>query len=470
MPKTVDIPFVGPSYESISKPFAAQECVNFYLEGAQAAAKSQQMLVGTPGFTTFVDLGEGLANFIRGMWTFGGFLYVVAGQTLYKIDTDGNSTSLGTIPLNTRVSIANNTTQLIVVNSQEGFIYTPATDTFEQITDEDFRPADLVVFLDQYFVLHETDTGRFFISNLNNGLSYNGLDFATAEGLPDKIVSILSDHRDLLLFGEESTELWTNTGNVDFTFEVQNGVFIERGCAAAFSVVKMDNQVYWLGEDRVVYTLNGYLPAKVSTFAIDERIRQYERVDDAFAFEYTEGGHYFYCLTFPSGNETWVYDASTQQWHQRSSGLQKARWQANALADFNEKRYIGDFESGKVFELSLSEFQENGATIRRERATMTEHANELPVFMAKLQVFIESGTGLLTGQGSDPLVELSWSDDGGRTFNNPRIRSMGKIGEYARRVIWRRLGRFRNRIFKLAVTDPVKVIIISASAEIEAGF
>lgn len=470
MPQITKIPFIGQSYESISKPFAAQQAINFYLEDAQSEARSNKALVGTPGLSTFIDLGAGANAAIRGLHVFEDFLYAVSGQTLYKIDELGNSTALGTIPLTTRVSIENNTTQLCVVNGTDGFIYTPSSDTFEKILDVDFRPADIVQFLDQYFIFHETDSPRFFISALSNGLNYNGLDFGTAEGSPDLIVSILADHRDLLLFGEVSTELWDNTGNVDFPFEVQNGVFIERGCGAPASVVKMDNQVYWLGEDRVIYTLNGYLPAKVSTHAIDERIRQYDRVDDAFAFHYTEGGHFFYCITFPDGDETWCYDASSKSWHQRSSGAKAGRWRANAYAKFKGKNYIGDSQSGKIFEMSLETYAEDGNPIVRVRTTMPETANELPVFMAKLQVYMESGAGLVSGQGSNPLVGLSWSDDGGRTFKDPRFREMGKTGEYATRVIWRRLGRFRNRIFKLVVTDPIKTVIIDASAEVEPGF
>lgn len=228
--------------------------------------------------------------------------------------------------------------------------------------------------------------------------------------------------------------------------------------------------MYWLGDDRVVYKLEGYLPAKVSTHAIDERIRQFETVEDAFGFTYTEGGHFFYILTFPSGGETWVYDTAAQSWHQRSTGTKKERWRANAYARFNMKNYVGDDRSGKVFEMSLETYTEDGSEILRTRTTMPETANELPVFMSKLQVYLESGVGLITGLGSDPLIALSWSDDGGRTFTQPKFRSIGKIGGYAARVIWRRLGRFRNRIFKLSISDPVKVVIIDASAEVESGF
>ena len=466
----ISFPFVGAAYETISLPFSAQQCINLYLENAQEEARSQQTLIGTPGLKDFITLTDSPVR-IGGMREFAGSLYVVAGQTLFKVETDGSFAAKGTIPDTTPVSISNNLTQLIVVNGQEGFIYTPASDAFVQITDPDFRSADVVDFLDQYFVLHEIDSPRFFISQLANGLAYDGLDFGTKEGSPDNIRTLLADHRDLLLFGEQfSTELWDNTGAEDFPFEVQVGVFIERGCGARYSQLKMDNQVYWLGDDKVVYMLDGYLPAKVSTYAIDERIRQYSTIEDAFAFTYTEGGHFFYVLTFPTGDETWVYDASTRKWHQRSSGLFGGRWRANAYARFNNRNYIGDSESGKVFEMDLSTYTEDGDTIRRVRTTMPRANSEKPLFVSKLQVFFEAGTGLLTGQGSDPIAALDVSDDGGRTYKNPKFRKMGKIGEYQRRSVWRRRGRFRNRVHRLTITDPIKVSIIDASIEAEAGF
>lgn len=460
------IPFLGQAYQAISKPFSAQQSINLYPERAEDQQRSELALIGTPGLREFLMIGSGP---IRGLWEFNDKLYAVSGVELFEIDTGGAATVVGTIDGVERVSMANNTTQLCVVNGTQGYIYTPSASLFQQIVDPDFRPADLVVFLDQYFIFHETGTGRFFISALADGTSFDGLDFATAEGSPDKIVSILTDHRDLLLFGEESIELWDNTGDVDFPFAAQNGVFIERGCAAAFSTLKMDNQVYWLGEDRVIYVLNGYTPQRVSTHAIEDRIRDYAQVSDAYAWTYTEDGHYFYVLSFPTGNETWVYDAASKMWHQRASGVTGAIWRAAQFARFNHKNYVGDRTTGQLYEMSLEFYNEAGAEIRRVRTTMPLSANELPVFMAKLQIYLDSGQGLILGLGSDPLVGLSWSDDGGRAFNSPRFRSAGKIGEFRRRVIWRRLGRFRDRVFKLEMTDPIKWVIIDASAEIETG-
>ncbi len=466
----ISFPFVGPAYETISLPFSAQQCINLYLENAQEDARSKEILVSTPGAKEFVTLTDSPVR-VGGMRAFDGSLYVVSGQTLFRIETDGSFRDLGTVPGSDPVSMSNNLSQFIVVNGQDGFIYTPASDAFVQITDPDFRPADVVTFLDQYFVLHEIDSPRFFISALANGLAYDGLDFGNKEGSPDDIRSLLADHRDLLLFGEQfSTELWDNTGAEDFPFEVQIGVFIERASGATYTSLKMDNQVYWLGDDKVVYTLDGYLPAKTTTFAIDERIRQYSKIDDAFAFTYTEGGHFFYVLTFPTGDETWVYDSSTRRWHQRSSGLNGGRWFPNAHSKFNNRDYVGDSQSGKILELDLSTYTEDGETIRRVRTTMPWANSEKPLFVSKLQILFEAGIGLLTGQGSDPIAALDVSDDGGRTYKSPKFRSMGKIGEYKRRSVWRRRGRFRDRVHRLTITDPVKVAIIDASIEAEAGF
>jgi hypothetical protein len=64
---------------------------------------------------------------------------------------------------------------------------------------------------------------------------------------------------------------------------------------------------------------------------------------------------------------------------------------------------------------------------------------------------------------------LRWSDDGGKTWSSEHWRDMGAIGEYARRVIWRRLGQSFNRVYEVVISDPVKRVIIDAWADVEAG-
>ena len=70
-----------------------------------------------------------------------------------------------------------------------------------------------------------------------------------------------------------------------------------------------------------------------------------------------------------------------------------------------------------------------------------------------------------------PQVMLRWSDDGGHTWSNEHWRSMGGVGEYGKRVLWRRLGmteKLRDRVYEISGTDPVKIAIMAAELSVEA--
>jgi hypothetical protein len=58
---------------------------------------------------------------------------------------------------------------------------------------------------------------------------------------------------------------------------------------------------------------------------------------------------------------------------------------------------------------------------------------------------------------------LRWSNDGGSTWSNEHWVSVGQQGKYKNRAIWRRLGQARDRVFEVVVTDPVKMVIVSAN-------
>lgn len=72
-------------------------------------------------------------------------------------------------------------------------------------------------------------------------------------------------------------------------------------------------------------------------------------------------------------------------------------------------------------------------------------------------------------QGADALIKLSWSDDFGRNWSNARTESMGKAGEYQKRVKFWRLGSARDRVYKLEITDPVKRVILAADLQAVGG-
>jgi hypothetical protein len=236
----------------------------------------------------------------------------------------------------------------------------------------------------------------------------------------------------------------------------------------------MDNGLFWLGRDRrgegIVYRANGYTGIRISTHAVEWQIQQYDDISDAIAYTYQQDGHSFYVLVFPSANTTWVYDAATQAWHERAGFTDGnfTRHRGNCQMAFNNKVVIGDFENGNIYAFDLDDFSDNGGIqkwLRTWRALPTGTNNLRRTAQHTLQLDCESGVGLNLGQGSDPQVMLRFSDDGGHTWSNEHWKSMGKIGEYYKRVLWRRLGmttKLRDRVYEVSGTDPVKIAIMGA--------
>ena len=460
-------PFIGQAYTARSKNLAYNRLVNLYTEAAPEG-KDIAGFFGCPGLTPLVEVGTGP---IRGAHVMAGVLYVVSGTALYSVDASYTATELGTVGTGGPVSMDDNGTQLFIATDPDAFIYNEGAGTFAQITDPDFPGAVTVQFIDGYFLFNQPQSGRFYITAINDGSDIDALDFATAEGAPDNIVSVLVDHREAWLFGALSVEVWFNSGNADFPFERIQGAFIETGCAAPYSPAKMDNSIFWLGADArgqgIVWRANGYTPQRVSTHSIELAINGYADISDAIGFSYQQEGHQFYVLTFPTGNATWVFDAATNLWHERawfkSTDGSLNRHRANSYAFCYGKHIVGDWEDGNLYAWDLGVYTDNGdyiKALRSWRALPQGQNNLARTFQHALQLECESGVGLDGGvQGSDPQLMLRWSDDGGHTWSNEHWRSAGLIGEYGHRVIWRRLGsteKLRDRVYEISMTDPVK--------------
>jgi len=241
-------PILGSAYVARSVNAADSRMVNLFPEVIPEGGKEAAFLQRAPGLSTITTLGSG-ADAVRGLWTFGGFLYAVCGNKLYKIDDSYTATELGTIANTGPVSMADNGTQLFIAANGPGYIYNATTDVFAPITDPDFTGAATVTYLDGYFVFNEPDSQLIWVTQLLDGTSVDPLDFASAEGDPDDVVAIIADHRELWVYGTNSVEVWYNSGAADFPLQRIQGAFNEIGCAAPNSVAKMDNGLFWLGKD-----------------------------------------------------------------------------------------------------------------------------------------------------------------------------------------------------------------------------
>ena len=464
-------PILGSSYVTRSVNAADARMVNLYPEIVPEAGKEPAFLMRAPGLRKLANIGTGP---VRGLWQLGGYLYVVSGLKLYKVDSNYTATALGTVADNGPVCMADNGTQIFIAANPEGYIYNTSTNVFAKITDPDFPGAGTVGYLDGYFVFNEPGSQKFWVTSLLDGTSVDPLDFASAEGAPDGLVGLIVDHREVWLLGTNSVEVWYDAGLLDFPLQRIQGAFNEIGCAAPYSIAKMDNGIFWLGKDArgqgIVYRANGYTGQRISTHAVEWQIQQYGTMEDAIAYTYQQDGHSFYVLIFPSANTTWVYDASTQAWHERAGWYNGAwtRHRSNCQVVFNNEVIVGDYEDSRIYAFDMDVYADDDQAqrwYRTWRALPPGQNNLKRTAQHSLQLDCETGVGIVTGQGSDPEVMLRWSDDGGHTWSYEHWRKMGKLGEYGYRTIWRRLGmteKIRDRVYELSGTDPVKLAIMGA--------
>ncbi len=497
-------PILGSAYVARSVNAADNRMVNLFPEVVPEGGKEPAFLQRAPGLSLLATVGIGP---IRGQWTFGNYGYVVSGPTLYQIDSNWNAVAKGTVAGTGQVSLADNGTQLFIAANPQGYIYNAQTDVFQPITDPDFPGAVTVGYIDGYFVFNEPNSQKIWVTQLLDGTSVDPLDFASAEGNPDDVVAVFVDHREVWVFGTNSTEVWYDAGLTDFPLTRIQGAFNELGCAAPYSIAKMDNQIYWLGKDArgqgIVFRAAGYIGQRISTHAIEWQMQEYANLEDAVGYTYQQDGHSFYVLNFPTANTTWVFDVATGAWHERASfnNGQFNRHRGNSQMFFNSTNVIGDYQNGKIYAFDLNEYSDAGQPqkwLRSWRALPTGANNLARTIQHSMQLDCETGVGLngliapetiylqtenadylttedgdyiisddlaLATQGANPQVMLRWSDDGGHTWSNEHWKSMGRIGRSGYRTIWRRLGatlKIRDRVYEISGTDPVRIYIMGA--------
>jgi len=432
----------------------------------------QASLIATPGLSLLATIGTGP---IRGSFVASnGFLYVVSGEKAFHVDKNYSTIFLGNLRTSTgQVDFADNGSTLVIVDGDNGYWHTFSSFIITRFTGSPWLGSKTVNFVDGYFLFSDPGTSKFYISSLNS-VTLDALDFSFADGAPDNIVATLVNHREVWLFGSDSIETWYNSGNADFPFQRIGGGLIEIGCAAPFSVAKINKTTLWIGRSKegtgIIYAAQGLSPQRISTHAIEYAIQGYGDISDASAWTYQENGHFFYVLNFTNANTTWVYDLTTTLWSERAyfEGGNFKRHRASSHTFAYNKHTVGDFESGKIYELSSNNYTDNGEEIRRMRSAPHISSDLKRISYHSFQIDTEAGTGLIADtQGNDPEMVLQFSDDGGHTWSNEKWAKLGKIGARSMRTIWRRLGASRDRVFRIFITDPIRTNLIGVEIEIE---
>lgn len=461
------------SYTARSLLASAQRCINLYGEINPVDALAPMTFYATPGRKLFSTVpGEGG---IRGLFAASnGDLYAIRGAALYR-HMSGTWDKLA--GLASRVGPVYGSDNGISAVFVDG---TPTAPTVRLnghsvgvMSGEGWSGADFVDFLNGFFIFNKPDSQQFYVTGAYD-LTIDALDFASSESSPDKLVRQIRDHNDLIVFGEKSTDVFGPSGSSDFAFAAISGATMEVGCAAAHSVAKMDNTVFWVGNDArgdaMVWKVAGYQPVRVSTHALEEEMRKYATIADAQAYSYQQSGHSFYVLTFPSAGKSWAYDAATQQWAERAYRLpnnQLTRLRDNCHVFYQRRHLVGDWENGNIYELDADTYTDNGAPITRLKSFQHLSTNGVRQFFDKLTVDMQAGVG----SSAEPLPELylRWSDDGGFTWSGIRSASIGQVGQYLNKPNFLRLGSGRDRVFEVSTVANCPIAFQGALLELRTG-
>ena len=471
-------------YTSQSTPISSQNCINWLPTVMQAVALNNVALIQRSGLTQFADTSNGAC---RGGMTVNGLAYFVCGTSLFSISSAGVATNRGAISGTNRVSMANNGTSLvIVVPSGNGYVYDVSTSTLTKISDVDYQTSDTVTFYRGYFVFTASDGKQLFVSNLNQPLTFDALDYGSADGDPDRIVTQILDHDELSVIGEHTTEMFKSVGGVDFPLQIIPGAYTEKGAASKYGAIKFDNSYLFIGggknEKASVWRQTSSANAsKISTDAIDNEIQKFtdDEIAEAFMMNYSKKGQTIALITLNSTripSRTFGYNATAAAlsqspvWFEFQSGVDANSWRANTIISAYGKLLVGDATNGKIGYLNDDDYTDYNEPMLRQATTSPFSENSTTIFAGEFEATFQSGVGLTVGQGSTPIVRMRFTDDGGRTFSSSFSRTIGKIGRYGQRSIWRRQGSLPvARSIRLTITDPVLANLIELSATPELG-
>lgn len=409
--------------------------------------------------------------------TAGTVLFVVMGNGVFTVTPAGIRSQIGTLsttdgPVSMKIGLV----QLVIVDGRYGYVYDLETKVFSSLeTAPGWLGSKTVGYLNGYFTFVDPDTQTFYVSAIEDANYLDALEFATANTSPDLLVGQVVTGRQLLLFGEVSCEVWQESGDIDFPFSANTAAYMEGGLLGAFTAKELDNSVYWLGRDErgagMVFRLEGFRAQRVSTMAVEQKIQEAIRnganMDHAVAYTYQQGGHSFYVLQIPTLDTTWVYDASSGQWHERAEFVlgdyKQHRGKYHAYC-FGRHLIAGDDDI--IYEYDVDANTNAGDVLVRDRisphmATPSQDRLTFPRFELDCTV----GYGV-AGQGQ-ANVQLRYSNDGGIKWGDWRTASIGAVGETKARARFLRCGSARDRVWHVRCTDDTPFAIIAANIEAE---
>jgi hypothetical protein len=459
--ESVPVNIVGSSYSHRSRSLSSQVTMNLIPE-VTPSGKSQSAMTSWYGAKSF----SSASGIDRGLHVFAGELYKVTGNTLYKISSSGVQTSLGAIQGSNPCIFADDGFTMRIATGSQDYLVTGGA--LSVLSDTDLKPGNSVAYLNQQMI-NDSTGGQFQVSDVGVPGSIAANNFATAESAPDDTVRVYTFNERLFLFGDVDTvETWYNSGSGNPPFDRVQGGTMQIGIGSPYSVDSTPNFVYFLGKDRAVYRFSATQPEIVTPSAISAEFQSYAVSDDARGFVVRIDGMDFYIINFVTEGKTWAYSETGNAWFQLSSGANEDNYIGTAYAEAYGKKLIAS--GGSVLELDPDTYTNDGDVIINERVSAPiVSPSGGRIEMSSFTLIMETGVGLITGQGEKPQVMFSASYDGGKSFGPESTVEIGRMGESREKVTWYNMASAYEIMIKIRVSDPVFISIHGASIMLRDG-
>lgn len=468
------VPLFGTGIAGKSFVVTRQRRLNCYYELREDGDKTKVAIYGTPGLVALFTVSTPFSTPIRGFLGTQTALYLVAYNQFQSVSATGSVIATGTLgTTNGMCSLAFNATQVVIADGSAGYLFTPASSSFATIAASFPNGARTVTFVSGFFVAEQPGTQQFWVSNVNDGSTWSGLSFASASSYSDNVVAVDNLSGNLIVFSEQHTEFWQNVGSNPEPFAPILSAANEFGLAGLFSRAHVDQSIIFLAQTREgqvqFVQITGFNVKVISTPDIDFIINSFTKTSDCVALSYETDRHKMYQATFPTANRTFLFDTFSGLWSEVQTGASvvPSRHIGNLSAYFAGQTIISDYATPQVYTLSPTAYTDNGATIAREIITRHVLSNFNRVRISQLYIDMETGVGIQSGQGQNPQIMLQYSKDNGRTWNPERWASVGQVGQYLTRVLWRRFGSTRDATFRIRMTDPVQFAITEGAIKIQ---
>lgn len=470
--------FLGPSNRGQSYMADDEVLRNWYLERNESpSAPNPWAMVPCPGFAAFASVSQAPT---RGGFYQDGRAFFVAGAAFYELFTDGTTTLRGTVANDVLpVTIHANGDagdQLWIASGGIGYVYDLTANTLA-VDGNAGTTVSMGSFLSARFLYLDATTGAFYASAQYDGTTWDPTMVAQSQSSDPWRALIVTPDGLIHLLGEFSGEVWADQGTFPFPFSKIQEASSPYGIVGPWAWA-LDTQLTWIAQNQqgsaTAVRAQGYDPQRISTHALETSMQGYADLSDVSGFAYQEHGHSFTVFTFPDPDVTWCYDQASQFWHDRSYWdvttasfmAYRPGWMIQAFG----KILVGDRLTGGVYEMDSSFFTDvDGSAIRRVRTAPRFSVEQKRVTLHSLQVVMDVGQGLNTGQGIDPQLMMRMSKNGGQSFGTERWSSAGQIGSWGTRVFWTGMGQARNFVPQFVATDPVPYRIVDCLIDYTVG-